>query len=503
MTRNWDKVLRCKWDESKHQPPQTLRPLRLLLHLINLASARLQLSRCIARDWDKGEAPQIAHLSSNPQLLSAAMDLLNGYSNEDSDSSDDDIPLGQLISKASKSSPPTNRKGFGKGRATITYENEGVYEGDVIDGKVGGKCKFTYSNGSVYEGDWGDDEPNGRGKMKCADGDANGLGVYEGEWKHGMRHGQGKRTCASGSVYEGEWMTDKMHGKGKMKFKGGSVYEGEWKGNRRNGKGKGTYPNGDMFNGDWVDDEPHGEGTMKWANGDEEYVGEWEKGEMHGKGKFTHSNGDVYEGEYANDEAKGQGKMKYSNGDLYEGEWAGDEPNGRGRLMGADRARYTGEWKDGERHGAGTFKDADGTEYKQEYCNGELLLSSKRVAILIHGPPSQLQRTNETVGVVVLNDEEMRCGICGEDYSFKTDSADEDAKKRLPVISSCDHTCCHGCILKWQVSRAETNNGRVAKRVPCMLCKKSSAICPSEPKYNRMLIDFLGRCFPVKEQESE
>ena len=27
-----------------------------------------------------------------------------------------------------------------------------------------------------------------------------------------------------------------------------------------------------------------------------------------------------------------------------------------------------------------------------------------------------------------------------------------------------------------------------------------STICPSEPKYNRMLIDFLGRCVPVREK---
>ena len=56
-------------------------------------------------------------------------------------------------------------------------------------------------------------------------------------------------------------------------------------------------------------------------------------------------------------------------------------------------------------------------------------MSSKRVAILINGPSAQRQRTNDAVGVVVLSDEEMRCGICGEDYFFDTDSADEDAKK--------------------------------------------------------------------------
>lgn len=284
--------------------------------------------------------------------------------------------------------------------------------------------------------------------MAYARGDTHSRVVYEGEWSYGGRHGKGKCTYAIDTVYDGDWVNDKMHGKGKMKYKTGAVYEGEWKRNSRHGKGKMNYPDGRTYEGQWMS-EKHGKGTMKSDNGDIIYEGEWKGGKKHGTG--TH---------------------KLKNGE-----------------------EYTGEWKAGEKHGAGTFKEADGTEHKQAYIDGELLLSKRVSSTADDVPVSQRPRTGEARGMVLLNDSELGCWNCGEDYTFDMNATEDDERNLLPVITtSCDHTCCHGCILKWQVARAETNNRPVAKRVPCMLCKKKSAICPSEPKYNRMLIDLLGRC---------
>ncbi|KAL9186470.1 hypothetical protein ACHAXT_005708 [Thalassiosira profunda] len=342
-----------------------------------------------------------------------------------------------------------------------------------------------YSDKDVYDSD---DVPlsslssrapptTGNGKGRATIKYDNGC-VYKGDAIDGKACGKCKFTYANGSVYEGEWADDAPNGRGKMKYADGDanarvVYEGEWIRGGRHGQGKCTYVDGSVYEGEWKEDWRSGKGEFKSTNG-EEYDGEWKAGKRSGRGKLTLASGSVYEGEFIKGMRHGKGKCTYVDGKIYEGQWREGKRHGRGKCTFPNGDRYEGE-------------------YKQEYSNGELL-SSKRVAILIHGPSSQRHRTNEAVGVVVLNDEEMRCGICGEDYSFDTDSDDEDAEKHLPVISSCDHTCCHGCVLKWQISRAEANNGRVAKRVPCMLCKKSSAICPSEPKYNRMLIDFLGRC---------
>ncbi|KAL9186505.1 hypothetical protein ACHAXT_005743 [Thalassiosira profunda] len=301
---------------------------------------------------------------------------------------------------------------------------------------------------------------------------------------------EGKKKYANGDVYEGEWTDGQPNGQGRMIYfkrrsgdKGAEYYEGEWKDGKPHGKGMCTYRNG-RYEGEFEDGRRTGKGTYKWANG-EEYVGEW---------KVVLNDDEM---------RHGTGTHKFTNGSDYTGEWRENKRNGTGTHRSTNGDEYTGEWKDGKKHGAGTLKEANGTTHKQEYSKGELL-SSKRVASTTDDvPPSQRPQTNETVGVkpwvargvVTLDDNEMGCWNCGEDYSFDMDATeDDDARKRLPVITSCDHTCCHGCILHWQVSRAENNNGRVAKRVPCMLCKKKSAICPSEPKYDRRLIDLLGRC---------
>ena len=74
---------------------------------------------------------------------------------------------------------------------TKVYD-DGVYEGNLVDGKRTGKGKFTFSNGDVYEGDWVDDKMTGKGKITNADGD-----VYEGDFVDGKFNGKGKLNIFS------------------------------------------------------------------------------------------------------------------------------------------------------------------------------------------------------------------------------------------------------------------------------------------------------------------
>lgn len=59
--------------------------------------------------------------------------------------------------------------------------------------------------------------------------------------------------------------------------------------------------------------------------------------------------------------------------------------------------------------------------------------------------------------------------------------------------------------LKQQAAIAEENDGKVPKWIPCMVCRRKTAFCPSEPKYHRMLIDILkqAKWTDVAEVEEE
>lgn len=62
----------------------------------------------------------------------------------------------------------------------IKVYDDGVYEGNLVDGKRTGKGKYTWPSGNVYEGDFVDGERTGKGKYT----DANGN-IYEGDFVDG------------------------------------------------------------------------------------------------------------------------------------------------------------------------------------------------------------------------------------------------------------------------------------------------------------------------------
>jgi hypothetical protein len=50
----------------------------------------------------------------------------------------------------------------GKGKKK---RQDGIYEGDLVDGKAHGKGKMTYTDGMVFEGTYVNDLADGKGKM--------------------------------------------------------------------------------------------------------------------------------------------------------------------------------------------------------------------------------------------------------------------------------------------------------------------------------------------------
>ena len=126
-------------------------------------------------------------------------------------------------SPVKETSPPTNYIPVEKSpRPTVGVlrDTNGVYEGEIMNGKRNGKGKQTFADGEVYEGDFKDDKMNGKGKFTCTDGE-----VFEGDFKDDERNGKGKSTFASGDVYEGSWKDGEITGKGKFTFANGEVHE--------------------------------------------------------------------------------------------------------------------------------------------------------------------------------------------------------------------------------------------------------------------------------------
>ena len=157
----------------------------------------------------------------------------------------------------------------------VQYSN-GVYEGELKDGKENGKGKYTWTDGDVYEGEFVDGKMTGWGTYKWPDG-----AVYEGEFVDGKLTGRGKKTYSSGDVYEGEWKDDKWNGKGKYTWTEGDVYEGEWKDDKRTGWGTYKWPNGDVYEGEFVDGKQTGWGIYKKPDGSV-YEGQWKNGDFIG-----------------------------------------------------------------------------------------------------------------------------------------------------------------------------------------------------------------------------
>jgi hypothetical protein len=292
---------------------------------------------------------------------------------------------------------------------TYRFSGEGIYTGQIKNGKKQGRGKMTYNNGDVYEGEWKDDKKQGLGKMTYNNGD-----VYEGQWIDNKKHGKGvmkydeesmrnmspygygelidsAEVKLKSSFYNGDWKEDKRHGTGLQSFMDWDGddydYKGEWKNDKKHGKGRytiGWY--GYSYNGQWKDNNPNGFGTEGTRN--YVYEGHWKDGKKHGKGKIEHKDDDVYNGEWKYGkkdgygeslEVFGEGEDRYGNTVAkqleYKGKWKDDEKHGQGvgkyTGYGFDWIKYKGPWKHDNEEGKGIMTWSSGRQYKGDFKKGK------------------------------------------------------------------------------------------------------------------------------------
>lgn len=180
-----------------------------------------------------------------------------------------------------------------------------------------------------------------------------GDGVYEGEYVDSRKEGKGKFWYVDGTVYEGSWRNDEKHGKGRETYSDGAIYEGSFEAGSRHGVGVLTYANSDVYEGSWFEDTKHGFGTFRWAAGTT-YEGDFVDGVMHGRGTYHFADGCTYQGEYADGKRNGRGVYRFLDGSFFEGEYRDGVVEGRGTFTFADGSAEVGRWQDGRPVGEAT-----------------------------------------------------------------------------------------------------------------------------------------------------
>ena len=167
-----------------------------------------------------------------------------------------------------------------------------------------------------------------------------------------------------------------------------------------------------------------------------------------------------------------------------------------------DGSVYEGEFKDGIYNGAGTLRESNGILFKTIYNQGNLVsrkrcVSSGDITAMYGALSSPPPDTNVDVcGFVPFYEYDTACQLCSNEFGTDMYTMNEDDKKRLPVLGSCNHVSCLGCVLKWQ-REAPKVRGRLRGSIDCMNCRKPAAFCPSKPQFHRFLIDLLSRNIPV------
>ncbi|KAL7449741.1 hypothetical protein ACHAWC_001772 [Mediolabrus comicus] len=342
---------------------------------------------------------------------------------------------------------------------------------------------------------------------------------------NGLRNGHGKYAWTDGSVYEGDWLADKMHGKGKFTWANGDVYDGEFQDNSRNGKGKYTYAHGDVYDGEFLDDLRSGKGKYTWADG-RVYDGDFLADKRHGKGKYTWSDGRVYDGEFQDDLFHGKGKYTGMwKVRRYQGEWINDKINGKGVMsLFGNLIEVKGEWKGGwltsiVRVRVDTGVLALANRLVHVICSyhyfgfhhvlvlavwtilWEFLLRDLKGAKSNKEPTDgvgvvhvERDGTDDTDRLVVgLDRDYSHCGICYEAFTTDMERTDHTSRKLLPVMGSCGHYFCRGCIIASQYMVAP--NGAMG----CPKCNRADRFDPEDLVPNRMLIDLLTRARPLND----
>ena len=242
--------------------------------------------------------------------------------------------------------PPPPATGSVKGKFTFP---EGIYDGEVVDGKREGYGTITYPDGTIYKGFWHKDKRNGKG----TEYKSKGKKIYRGDFKNGDRHGEGTLYHYDGKTakYEGSWLYGSRSGQGTEYNEDGSIY----------------------YQGEWSVDSKDGHGTLYKSN-NTRIEGTWQHG-FFSKGTYFYLDGHRYEGELSSFgyDREGKGVYYWPDGYRYEGEWHDGERHGQGIMYHKNgKKMYEGEWQDGKYHGQGTLYSKLGFKlYSGQWINGE------------------------------------------------------------------------------------------------------------------------------------
>ena len=96
-----------------------------------------------------------------------------------------------------------------------------------------------------------------------------------------------------------------------------------------------------------------------------------------------------------------------------------------------------------------------------------------------------------------LDQDHIQCGICYKAFTTDMKCKDQTTRELLPVLGSCGHYFCHGCIIRCRFMVG--SNGAVG----CPKCMKADQFVPENPIHHRMLIDLLRRARPIGKSSSD
>jgi len=309
------------------------------------------------------------------------------------------------------------------GKGILLRSNKGSYEGEwENDLKHGEGLEFA-SNGSIYEGQYRNGKPDGYGIFLWPNGE-----LYEGEWKSGIKHGQGLWKGIKGEFYQGNWKNDRQEGYGIFVWRNGEKYEGEFLNFVKHGKGKEHFSNGDFYEGMYENGKPQGFGEYFWANGSS-YKGEFVNGLRHGKGKWKKGSKKIesYDGEWMNDKKAGKGTYTWENGDYYKGHFFDNLKEGQGAMHYADGRVYKGVWHQGRQHGEGMIVIPGQVVLKGTFENNKLVdnKDGKKVSQSFHLGPEvlNLDDSHQVADASVVEEVSVDQGK-GQKYDFKSERSE-------------------------------------------------------------------------------
>ena len=182
-----------------------------------------------------------------------------------------------------------------KSKIYNSYNDELIYEGEILKGKKNGKGKEYYDKGLIkYEGEY-------------SNGKKWNINIYdiEGNLKYTLKNGAGvieEYNNHGDLIFYGNYLNGERNGKGReYNYFGKIIFDGE-------------YNNGKKWNGIGYNDEydivyelKNGNGYIKEYNNFNElkFEGEYLNGEKNGKGKeykkYYNANELIFDGEYINE----------------------------------------------------------------------------------------------------------------------------------------------------------------------------------------------------------